>query len=356
MTTKTEQLKPIYRDNYIDFIKGLAVISIIFIHTVFFSGASYVPMYWRNLALLFDVSVFFLMTGCALTFTRASESLILHQIVKLSTVFTLTIILFQTIFWNFNTQNIIDSLFLKSATIPEFPVFGLSYWFVPAYVVSIIFASTIIKFFPRIIIGVLLMCWLYYFLKFMNIINIDTYFLGQQLNTFLFYSCIILLGYRFYKQKINNTLFIIIFTIALGCHLMFQNILPNFYLQQFKFPVSYIYINASMISVSLIFLLKNYITKFIQRHPCPFLEYLGRNCIYFYLSQGISSSLLYKIVPFLKLPFGLKLLCATVLNIIMAITIGFALNKILSFISATFDKLKNRIIKPALPTSYTNKL
>ena len=48
------------RNYYIDNIRGLATISVVFIHTVFWSGSSYVPEYMRNLSLLIDVPIFFL--------------------------------------------------------------------------------------------------------------------------------------------------------------------------------------------------------------------------------------------------------------------------------------------------------
>ena len=48
------------RNYYIDNIRGLATISVVFIHTVFWSGSSYVPEYMRNLSLLIDVPIVFL--------------------------------------------------------------------------------------------------------------------------------------------------------------------------------------------------------------------------------------------------------------------------------------------------------
>ena len=250
--------------------------------------------------------------------------------------------MFQILFWNFNFQRIIDSLFLKSANIPSFPVFAGSYWFVPVYIVSIIFASIVIKYLPRVIPGILISGWLWYLLRFLKLTDIDTIFLGTQVSKFLFYTCLILLGYRCYKDKINKVLFSIIFGIALTCHLLVQNNLPDFSLQQFKFPLSYIYVNASMISISLIFLLRDRITKFIHRYPCSLLTYLGKHSIDFYLSQGISSSLLFNIVPLLKMPFGMKLFCAFILKVIMAIIIGFVLQKILSFIPVAFDNIRTK--------------
>lgn len=47
----------------IDFFKGIAIIGIVFIHTVFVSGWAYVPGYMRNFSLLIDVPLFFFLSG-----------------------------------------------------------------------------------------------------------------------------------------------------------------------------------------------------------------------------------------------------------------------------------------------------
>ena len=47
------------RDSYIDVVKGLALLSIMLIHTVFWSGQDYVPSFCQNIVLCFDVPVFF---------------------------------------------------------------------------------------------------------------------------------------------------------------------------------------------------------------------------------------------------------------------------------------------------------
>ena len=58
-------LKHSERDHYVDFVRGLCALSVVFIHTVFWSGYSYVPEYVRNLSLMFDVPVFFFLAGCS---------------------------------------------------------------------------------------------------------------------------------------------------------------------------------------------------------------------------------------------------------------------------------------------------
>ena len=51
------------RDLYIDFAKGLATISIIFIHTAFWSGQLYIPAEVRVFSLVFDVALFYGLSG-----------------------------------------------------------------------------------------------------------------------------------------------------------------------------------------------------------------------------------------------------------------------------------------------------
>lgn len=51
------------RDLYIDFAKGLATLSVIFIHTAFWSGQFYVTTEVRVFSLLFDVVLFYALSG-----------------------------------------------------------------------------------------------------------------------------------------------------------------------------------------------------------------------------------------------------------------------------------------------------
>ena len=51
------------RDLYIDFAKGLATLSIIFIHTAFWSGQFYITTEVRVFSLVFDVALFYALSG-----------------------------------------------------------------------------------------------------------------------------------------------------------------------------------------------------------------------------------------------------------------------------------------------------
>ena len=46
------------RNNNIDFLRGIATLCIILIHTAFWTGEMYLPAWFKNLTLLVDVPVF----------------------------------------------------------------------------------------------------------------------------------------------------------------------------------------------------------------------------------------------------------------------------------------------------------
>ena len=65
------------RDTYLDFMKGVAAINIIMIHTVFWSGESYVPEIVKSMALVLDVPFFFFCSGVGFTYVRSFKKTML---------------------------------------------------------------------------------------------------------------------------------------------------------------------------------------------------------------------------------------------------------------------------------------
>ena len=59
------------RDCYLDFLRGVAAVNIIFIHTAFWSGTAYVPVVIQTLTLILDVPFFFFLSGWSFTYTRS---------------------------------------------------------------------------------------------------------------------------------------------------------------------------------------------------------------------------------------------------------------------------------------------
>ena len=84
------------RNYYIDNIRGLVTISVVFIHTVFWSGSSYVPEYMRNLSLLIDVPIFFLLTGMLMSVVKNINPI--KQVTKLIFSFFILVLAYQILF------------------------------------------------------------------------------------------------------------------------------------------------------------------------------------------------------------------------------------------------------------------
>lgn len=68
------------RNHYIDFLRGFAAVNIIFIHTCFWSGGSYVPEWMQSISLAVDVPFFFFLSGwssvCVKSFRKSIRLLL----------------------------------------------------------------------------------------------------------------------------------------------------------------------------------------------------------------------------------------------------------------------------------------
>ena len=58
------------RNYNIDFLRGIATISIIIIHTAFWSGTEYLPSWVSNLTLLLDVPAFIFISGITSSYSK----------------------------------------------------------------------------------------------------------------------------------------------------------------------------------------------------------------------------------------------------------------------------------------------
>jgi hypothetical protein len=93
-----------------------------------------------------------------------------------------------------------------------------------------------------------------------------------------------------------------------------------------KFPPKIPYIIWSLFSLTTLFVFYNRL-KITKEN---FVTYIGRNAIFFYFGQGISSSLIYFIVVPLKetMPWWLLMILIYVFNVILAFIISAGLKKI----------------------------
>ena len=130
------------RDNYIDFLRGIAALSVVFIHTCFWSGYSYTPELMQTLSLAIDVPFFFFLSGWSSAYVDSFERSIrsLLNIYKKYVMFLPFFFLILLIFGFFIKQYpglSLRSLYGNLFFIAEEPnalsgVMG-SMWFMPVY-------------------------------------------------------------------------------------------------------------------------------------------------------------------------------------------------------------------------------
>lgn len=184
--------KHMKRDLYIDFVKGIASISIIFIHTVFWSGLSYVPNVFREFSLLFDVPIFFLLSGLTQTINlkrnfkrllklQISYMLFVFLIFCIQVMFTYNLDLRRLVYWFMHSY---------STSYPLEVVMGCM-WYMQIYFLVLFCGLILLKILPT-----KLYVWLS--LVFFVFIIILSYFYRYSLGLIVsvnFYIFIFLLGY-----------------------------------------------------------------------------------------------------------------------------------------------------------------
>lgn len=342
------------RDLYIDFAKGFATLSVIFIHTVFWSGQFYVPSEVRILSLLIDVPLFYALSG--LTSSGKVEKT-LFRLLKLQITFMLFLFLlffldylFKLIglsYWGESTlrefystfgskytpkslsldpqwQNLGNWVLHRYTSADTFPVVMGSFWYLKVYFILSLFGVLILRYFPRHIPYFIALCLfltlVFHFFPF--------YYPKGQVGYVTAYLALFLLAHELKGKKLSLGL-IGIFFVAIV--LLFVWLFSSYGAEVFyqinkqKFPPKVQYLIWILPSILLLFALYNRVK--INRKS--FVTYMGENAIFFYFAQGISSSLIYFFVVPLKdsMHWGLLLILAFVLNVLLAFGISFLLQK-----------------------------
>jgi len=138
------------RNHFIDFLRGLAAINIVLIHTAFWSGMDYVPVWFENTTLILDVPMFFFIAGWAFSYSGSFEKS-LAGIFRTHLKYTIFLILYTiaVFIWHrveFSVAGAVDSFFFVfPADDLLFPVVRGSIWFLPVfYGVSIVSSGAIV--------------------------------------------------------------------------------------------------------------------------------------------------------------------------------------------------------------------
>lgn len=342
------------RNYNIDFLRGIATIWIIVIHTAWWSGTAYLPSWFSNIILIIDVPVFMFISGISFNFVNSIiknlQGVILNwkKWIYFLIFYTLILLIF------FKEQFILKDIF--SWIVYVFPhsnnieVVKGSIWFMIMYIKVTILCSIIIcsiNHFIRensekvliIVLNIMLFIFLYCSAGY------NFLFLDQYLS---FYSVIYIFGYIAHNYKIKDIkqLFLYEGIIFIANILIFKitNIGIND-IQAIKFPPTFPYLSFSLISITLFWYFKDNL-KIKEKN---IINYIGKNAIFFYFAQGVSSSFIYyiyKYIPFKMI--AIKFIIMVLSNLATAIIIAIFLIKSYKWIDRKLTK--NKLKKLILPT------
>ena len=342
------------RDLYIDFAKGLATLSIIFIHTAFWSGQFYIPTEFRLLSLLVDVPIFFALSGIT---SSGNIEKTLYRLLKLQITYMIFVTGLFFADWIFKAGVISfwDTETLKSfyATfggkyVPQnpsaainwaqlgnwylhsysncdtFPVVMGSFWYLKVYYIVTVLGVLILRFFKQYIPWFIGLCVV---LTLIFNINLNDYPSGQ-VGYVVYYLGVFLIGFQLKGKTIKKTVVPALYILAVASIICIGYIYGKdiyYKINKQKFPPQIPYIAWSLLSLVTVFVLYNRL-KITKDN---FINHIGRNAIFFYFAQGISSSLVYFIVVPLKenMHWAILMVLVYVVNVILAILIAELLKK-----------------------------
>ena len=329
------------RNNAIDFLRGCACIFIILIHTAWWSGTRYLPRWFSNLFLFIDVPVFIFISGISYNYF---ESIVknIKNILRQWNKWVFFLIFYVAIIFiffrsEFDAKELLNYIFYQVPDDGSLQVVGGSIWFVTTYIKVSIFSTILLHFYKKYNTSI----EFNYILIFMILISmLDIPFIDTWTTI---YSFVYLLGYYSYNNKITSLKQLIVFETLTIILINIISLLSGYYIndiQRLKFPPTLYYLAISMPGLLLVWFLKDRLRISKKNWMC----YLGKNAIFFYYSQGISSSLLYFIEPKVIINnIYIKFIVLAIINIIMGVIFGIILNELYKFVVKLLNKIKSYI-------------
>lgn len=337
------------RNEYIDYLRGIAALSIIVIHTSFWYGQSYTPEWFQNLSLFVDVPFFFYLSGWGSSYgkpniIKTGKSLITIHIKWIFFVTILAIICFILQKNGLYFQGIVDSRdllnnYMFHPSFAGFPVIAGSIWFIPYYFFIMIINTTILMQIYNSPNEYKLKNFYMWFLLYLFVwTQYQNFTLGLDLRYFSFYSFFWMLGYNRIGQtkKLSHLMLCILFCITAIAVTSHSLNFAIYDIQSAKFPPTTKWL---FVSIVVIFIAKHIETKIKSLNL--FLIHIGQNSIFYFFAQGIGSSMLYSVGDYIPAyHWFFRWLITLVINI--AITICIA--EMLSYAYNRLSRIANKII------------
>ena len=298
------------RYDYIDTLRGIAVLSIVAIHTAWWGGQSYVPEWFRSITLALDVPFFFFLSGWGASLhlgdiVRTSKRLGIIWLQWIAFITFIGLICVTVSFSEYNVlglrgfQSIKDLLdsYAFHPTLPYSKLIKSSLWFIPYYFIAVLANTAMTILFSKS--GNTerlnnLNKWYCVMLAVIFIWVTTGHFFFNIHPVVLFYCFFWMLGYN--RKNINistkSRLLEWLILVFVGYFISSRWLGISFWnVQKAKFPssIQYAFWSMPMIFIALFF--EHKITP-----PQKILAHIGKNAIFYFFAQGIACTVNYYFV------------------------------------------------------------
>lgn len=337
------------RDYYLDFYRGIATLSIIYIHTVF-NTCRFAPDIFKTLGLLLDVPFFMYLAGWSMRYS-SRPSKVFDNLLFIWIKWIIFISVTDVVMWIVNGNRLASchvwleqAVFNVGTSLPDLWIINNSMWFMPMYIKVVLFGCLVINILKHFDLesayASRITLFLIVGLAYLSITNSGYWFLlPRQL---CFFAPLLLLGFYHSNRRIGPWWHCLIASLSiLGVWFLTSRLFGIYAknLQAAKFPPHIMYFVASLLSIAISMFFHGKIDRLVEK--CRFLRYIGQNAIAFYFAQGVGSSLLRPIIYgktplYDKIGWQCTLALALLINLAISISLGCALSRVFKLV----DKAK----------------
>ncbi|WWR16042.1 acyltransferase [Lachnospiraceae bacterium JLR.KK008] len=343
------KIKKSNRNNYIDELRGIAAIGIVAIHTAFWSGSYYTPLWFQSLTLLLDVPFFFFLSGWASSHHVGN----IYQTIRglgriwLKWVFFIIVWAGVCIPIGGGITNIREfaSTVIFNVTFQTFPVAAGSMWFMPYYMIVLVLNQFLLFLTGRLAENKDRALLSYTGFLFLLIVlqNLGSRFVLVIDASLLFYSFFWSAGVAYERLETKITrkgliagMCLIVVGIILSARILDMPVSP---MQDNKFPPNLTYLLASFIVILIALFMKK-----DHRKQVSLLVHIGRNAIWYFFAQGVGSSLLYPVLNYINIEWWPpKWLVCFLINLLITTVIAELLRVVYGVIQTMCEKLQKKL-------------